>query len=413
MLEILIGIFAIYSLLKIYVSYSEIGYVKQERESKPILMEKETYLKAADYAVEKEKLSMVESVFELGLFVFWMLAGMQFLQNFVGMGSGLGAVLFVLLFLLINGVVTLPLELYKTFSLDKRYGFTQTTVGTYIKDTLKSLVMLIVLGGGVIYAVAWIFESVASWWIWAFMFLFGIIVLINALYPTLIAPIFNKFKPLDDENLNAKIQALLGKVGFKSSGVFVMDASKRDARLNAYFGGLGKTKRVVLFDTLIEKLKESELLAVLGHELGHFAHNDIVKNIVIMGAILFFAFFLFGHIPQDVFESIQVVEDPAIIMILFLLLTPVLFFFLMPIVSFISRKNEYAADEFGSELGGKENLVQALLKLVNENKSFPKAHPLYIFFYYSHPPLVERLKALDYDINQIPESVGEISETDR
>lgn len=413
MMEILIGIFAMYTLLKIYVSYSEIGYVKKERESKPILMEKETYLKAADYAVEKEKLALVESVIELGLFAFWMFAGMQFLQNFVGMGTGMGAVTFVILFLIINGVVTLPLELYKTFSLDKRYGFTQTTFRTYLKDTLKSLAMLIVLGGAVIYALSWIFESVSSWWLWAFVFLFGIIILINALYPTLIAPIFNKFKPLDDQNLNAKIQALLEKVGFKSSGVFVMDASKRDARLNAYFGGLGKTKRVVLFDTLIEKLQESELLAVLGHELGHFAHHDIVKNIVIMGSILFFAFFLFGHIPQGVFESIEVVEDPAIIMSLFLLLTPVLFFFLMPIVSFISRKNEYAADEYGSELGGKENLIQALLKLVNENKSFPKAHPLYIFFYYSHPPLVERLKALDYDINQIPESVGADSEAHR
>ena len=205
-------------------------------------------------------------------------------------------------------------------------------------------------------------------------------------------------KHLKDKELESKINNLLEQVGFKSSGVFCVDASKRDNRLNAYFGGLGSTKRVVLFDTLIAKLSHNELLAVLGHELGHFKNGDIIKNIGIMGVVLFLFFAIFGNLPDNIFISLALNKEAFSIIILFLIFSPILSFFLMPLISYISRHNEYAADEFGSNLASKDDLISALLKLANENKSFPLSHKIYIFFYYSHPPLTERFKELGYDV---------------
>jgi STE24 endopeptidase len=225
-------------------------------------------------------------------------------------------------------------------------------------------------------------------------------IVINVIYPTLIAPIFNKFTILKDEELKESIEKLLSSVGLKTDGVFTIDASKRDNRLNAYFGGLGKSKRVVLFDTLIEKLTKNELLAVLGHELGHFKHKDIIKNIAMIGTLLFIMFFIFGNLPQSLFDAIKIEKTPYSIIAMFLIFSPILSLFFMPLFGMVSRSNEYHADEFGAECESKEELASALMKLANENKSFPKSHPLFIFFYHSHPPLVERLKRLGVAIDE-------------
>jgi len=221
------------------------------------------------------------------------------------------------------------------------------------------------------------------------------------LYPTLRAMFFDKLTPLQDEELDNQIKVLMEQTGFVSSGVFISDASKRDARLNAYFGGLGKTKRVVLFDTLIEKLTTKELLAVLGHELGHFAHGDIYKNIALVGVMLFLTFAFFGNLPETLYLELGMSQAPYVVMILVLLFMPVLGFIMMPIMGLVSRHNEYEADKMGSKLGGNGGeieLANALKKLVTENKSFPLSHPLYIFFHYTHPPVLERLKALGVKI---------------
>jgi len=209
--------------------------------------------------------------------------------------------------------------------------------------------------------------------------------------------LFNKFTPIEEGELKEEISKLMEQVGLKNDGIFIMDASKRDSRLNAFFGGLGKSKRVVLFDTLIEKLNTKELLAVLGHELGHFTHGDIWKNIGLMGLLLFIAFYLFGHLPDALFLEMGVTPNAGVKIAMLMLLLPLLSFLFTPFMSAVSRHNEYAADEFGSQMGGKENLVSALMKLVTENKSFPKSHPLVIFFYYTHPPVLERLKELGFD----------------
>jgi len=256
--------------------------------------------------------------------------------------------------------------------------------------------LFLVFGSAVIAGISLIIEFFPAWWIWGFVFIFAVIILINMLYPVIRDKMFDKFEPLKDKELETKINALLTEVGFKSSGVFSVDASKRDNRLNAYFGGLGSTKRVVLFDTLVEKLTHNELLAVLGHELGHFKNGDIIKNIGIMGVVMFVFFAIFGNLSEELFLGLKLNNEPYAIIVVFLMFSPILSFFLMPLISAISRHNEYAADEFGSNLSSKQDLITALLKLANENKSFPLSHPLYIFFHYSHPPLVERLKELGY-----------------
>jgi len=230
--------------------------------------------------------------------------------------------------------------------------------------------------------------------------------MINMLYPTFRALFFDKLTPLADEELDSEIKRLMDLTGFKSSGVFVSDASKRDGRLNAYFGGFGKSKRVVLFDTLIEKLTTKELLAVLGHELGHFAHGDIFKNIALVGGMLFIMFAIFGNLPESLYLEMGLSQEPYLVMILLMLFMPLLSFVMMPIMGIVSRSNEYAADKMGSELGGAAGeieLANALQKLVEENKSFPLSHPIYIFFHYTHPPVIERLKELGVDIGYIDE----------
>ncbi len=301
----------------------------------------------------------------------------------------------------INYIVTLPFNIYQTFELDREFGFSKMTPKLYIQDQLKSIAMFIILGVAIIALLSWIIINVPNWWIFGFLFLFGVAVLINVIYPTLIAPIFNKFIPLKDGELKSSIEKMMEDVGLKSDGIFVMDASRRDNRLNAYFGGLGKSKRVVLFDTLLDKLTNRELLAVLGHELGHFSHKDIWKNIAMMGVLLFVAFFLLGNLPDELFFEMGVTPTAGVKLAMMSLLLSLIGFVFTPIMSFVSRHNEYRADEFGSNIGGKENLVSALIKLVDENKSFPKSHPLVVFFYYTHPPILERLKALGYSEEDI------------
>jgi len=313
-------------------------------------------------------------------------------------------------FLVIGSVLSLPFGYYEKFILDEKFGFNKSTLGQWIKDTLISFIMTMLFGSLVVWGIFFIMSSFDLWWLYSFVFIFAVVILINMLYPTFRAMFFDKLTPLEDEELDSEIKRLMDKTGFVSSGVFVSDASKRDARLNAYFGGFGKAKRVVLYDTLIEKLSTRELLAVLGHELGHFAHGDIYKNIALVGAMLFAMFGIFGNLPESLYLELGLSQSPYVVMILLMLFMPVLGFVMMPIMGIVSRHNEYAADKMGSELagiGGEIELANALKKLVTENKSFPLSHPLYIFFHYTHPPVLERLKELGVDINDMDKTALE------
>ncbi|MCT7602925.1 M48 family metallopeptidase [Aliarcobacter butzleri] len=400
MLEIFVIAFCIYFAFNIYTSFMQIGFIKEARNLKAIILDSNKYLEAADYAIEKEKLVLASTFYDFVLFILWIGFGLSYLDSLVQIDSyWLKAIVFVDLFIIINWILTLPFELYSTFKLNKKYEFSNITPALFIKDTIKTGVLFLVFGSAVIAGISFIINNFASWWIFGFVFIFAVIILINMLYPVIRDKMFDKFEKLKDKELEEKIEKLLDEVGFKSSGVFSVDASKRDNRLNAYFGGLGSTKRVVLFDTLVEKLTHNELLAVLGHELGHFKNGDVLKNIGIMGFVMFVFFAIFGNLSDELFLGLNLQNEPYAIITVFLIFSPILSFFLMPLISLISRHNEYAADNFGSNLATKEDLVTALLKLANENKSFPLSHPLYIFFYYSHPPLIERFKELGYDVH--------------
>ncbi|MDD2828842.1 MAG: M48 family metallopeptidase [Sulfuricurvum sp.] len=395
----LIGLYTLYSIIRAYVSIMQIGYINQIKLKGAVLMDEGAYRDAANYAVAKEKLGMLEGIVEYLLFLVWMMGLIYWVNSaLIEQSTTVQSIAAVLGMLLINSLVMLPFGWISKFKIDAKYGFNRSTTKQFIKDTLISTVLTVIIGGLIIWGVSMIITSSVLWWLWSFGFIFAIVIVLNMFFPTIRALFFDKVTPLENGELREKIEELMAKTGFVSSGVFVSDASKRDARLNAYFGGLGKSKRVVLFDTLIEKLSPSELIAVLGHELGHFAHGDLYKNIVMVGAMLFGMFALFGNLPSSLYLELGVSQSPQVIMMVFILLLPMVSFAIMPLMGMMSRHNEYEADRMGSELGGAEHLVNALKKLVSENKSFPLSHPLYRFFHTTHPPVIDRLRALGADI---------------
>ena len=400
MLEIMLVIYVLYIAIKIYISAMEIKFVMARKDGKEIILSKDNFKKAGEYKIESSKISIVSSLYDLLIFSAWIGFGLHFLDSIIGVeNSVLYSVVFVLSFLIVNFILGLPFELYGTFGLDKRYGFSTINIKTYIFDQIKGAIIFLLFGSLFTWLMVFIINSFDSWWIYGFGAVFVIVLFVNMIYPTIIAPIFNKFSPLDDKVLQSSIEKLMSQAGLKSSGVFKIDASKRDKRLNAYFGGLGKSKRVVLYDTLIKKLDRKELLAVLGHELGHFKNGDIVKNILASAVMLFVMFLFFGNIPKEIFSKIGLESSSHLTLVLFLLLSSVLSFFMMPLFGLLSRHNEYAADEYGSECESPEALSSALIKLADENKSFPLSHPLSILFYHTHPPLSKRLEKLGVDVS--------------
>ena len=409
MLMTIVAIYTLYVAISIYTSVMQIGYINIAKRKTPILLSAKDFLKAGNYAVAKEKLAIVNTFVDYLVFIAWIDVGIKALEHqFVTFESdAMKNIAIVMGFIVINYIISLPFSYYEKFVIDSEYGFNKSSLKQWIKDTLISFVTMIVFGSLVVWGIYTIMKNVELWWLWSFIFIFAVVIAINMLYPTFRAMFFDKVKPLEDEALDAEIKRLMDETGFVSSGVFVSDASKRDARLNAYFGGFGKTKRVVLFDTLLEKLTTKELLAVLGHELGHFAHGDIYKNIALVGGMLFAMFAIFGNLPDSLYMELGVPKEPYVVMILLMLFMPVLGFIMMPIMGIVSRHNEYEADRMGSELGGPAGAIElanALQKLVTENKSFPLSHPLYIFFHYTHPPVIERLKELGVDVGYIDES---------
>ncbi len=402
MLITIIGIYTLYVLISIYISVMQIGYINQAKRKNAVLLPASEFVKAGNYAVAKEKITLVSTFFDYLVFIAWMGFGVRYLQeNIFFANEALLNIVIVMSFVIINSLLSLPFGYYEKFVLDKEFGFNKSTIALWIKDTLISFVMTSVFGSFVIYGLYMIIENIALWWVWSFLFIFAVIIFINMLYPTFRAIFFDKLTPLEDEKLNNEIKRLMDATGFVSSGVFVSDASKRDTRLNAYFGGFGKAKRVVLFDTLIEKLTTKELLSVLGHELGHFVHGDLYKNIGLVGVMLLGLFAIFGNLPESLYMEMGLSPEPYVLMILLLLCMPLLGFVMMPIMGVLSRHNEYEADKMGSELGGAAGAIElanALQKLVTENKSFPLSHPLYVFFHYTHPPVMERLRELGVDI---------------
>nr|HPO50755.1 M48 family metallopeptidase [Spirochaetota bacterium] len=297
-------------------------------------------------------------------------------------------------------LVGIPFNLYFNFMVEKKYGFNNMTLKIWILDSIKELIISFVFGTILLLPLTFLLYTFPSFWfvpVWGFLIVFSLFVQI--IYPTIIAPLFNKFEPLKNEELKLKIENLLKECGFESSGLFEMDASKRSSHGNAYFTGFGKSKRIVLFDTLLKRHTDEEILAVLAHELGHFKHKHILKSLVVSSAFSLIGFFLANLFidAKIIYDTFGLDQNAKIIglFLLSILFTPISFF-TTPFGAFFSRKNEYQADAFSKEkMKDPLPLINALKKLNVDNLSSLYPHPLYAWFYYSHPPLLYRIGALN------------------
>lgn len=392
----LIAILCLYTALLSWISYAQIRFLEREKDKQAQILSEKDYQNAADIAIENEKFKLFSNFYNLIINIAWLGFGFLYLKELlISSDTRFENTLFLLSFLIITSILNLPLSIYESFIKDKAHGFSNMTVKLFIKDTMKSLILTLIFGFLILYALLFCYDFFGTfWWIAAFIFAFCIIVIINLIYPTLIAPIFNKMKKLDDENLLKKISSLMKQCGFSANGVYVIDASKRDKRLNAYFGGLFKSKRVVLFDTLLKALNERELLAVLGHELGHFVHKDIIKALFNGVITMFLLFFVFANLPEFVYLESHLEGVNGGVFALLFILANIFSFLISPILNALSRKNEFAADQHGAKVTSKEDMKNALIALARENKAFIKTSKIYAFFYLSHPSISDRIKAL-------------------
>lgn len=364
-----------------------------------------SHQKAADYTSAKTRLGMLEVVLGAALVLAFTLGGgLEALSSawagaFEQGGLWHGVALVVSL-VLATSALDLPFAWYRTFVVEARFGFNRMTPALFLADLAKQSAIAAVLGIPLLALVLWLMQRMGQYWwlyVWATWVAFNLLVL--TFYPTYIAPLFNKFSPLQDESLKERIERLLARCGFQSQGLFVMDSSKRSSHGNAYFSGFGAAKRIVLFDTLIARLAPQEIEAVLAHELGHFSHRHVAKRIVLLfGLSLAFLALLGWLIAQDWFYSSLGVETPstAAALLLFFLAAPSFTFLLNPLTSLYSRKHEYEADAYAAQQADGADLVRALVKLYQDNAATLTPDPLHSAFYDSHPPAalrIERLKA--------------------
>ncbi|EAK8106109.1 M48 family metallopeptidase [Campylobacter jejuni] len=392
----LIAILCLYTALLSWISYTQIRFLEREKNKQAQILSEKDYQNAANIAIENEKFKLFSNFYNLIINIAWIGFGFLYLKELLILNNTrFENTLFLLSFLIITSILNLPLSIYESFIKDKAHGFSNMTVKLFIKDTMKSLILTLIFGFLILYTLLFCYDFFGIfWWIAAFIFAFCIIVIINLIYPTLIAPIFNKMEKLDDENLLKKISSLMKQCGFSANGVYVIDASKRDKRLNAYFGGLFKSKRVVLFDTLSKALNERELLAVLGHELGHFVHKDIIKALFNGAITMFLLFFVFANLPEFVYLESHLEGVNGGVFALLFILANIFSFLISPMLNALSRKNEFAADQHGAKVTSKEDMKNALIALARENKAFIKTSKIYTFFYLSHPSISDRIKAL-------------------
>jgi STE24 endopeptidase len=369
----------------------------------------ESHQKAADYSSAKTRLDVMQIFLDTTLLLAFTLGGgiqllADFWQGLPGNGLWRGVALIASI-LLISSLFELPLSLYRTFVIDARFGFNKMTIGLFIADLLKQTLIGAALGIPLLLGVLWLMEQMGThWWLYVWFAWMSFNLLILLLYPTVIAPLFNKFMPLQDQILATRIETLLQKCGFKSQGLFVMDGSRRTSHGNAYFSGLGASKRIVFFDTLLARLNHDEIEAVLAHELGHFKRRHVIKRIAAMFALSLAGLWLLGWLmPQPWFyQGLGVsTQSTATALLLFLLASPAFTFLLHPLSSLVSRKHEFEADRYAAENASGEQLIHALVKLYNDNAATLTPDPLHSLFYDSHPAAGQRVAHLRTLMKQI------------
>jgi STE24 endopeptidase len=358
--------------------------------------------KAADYTEAKVKTGLFELIIGSALLLVWTLAGgLQFLDNWLrtfGMSEILTGTALILSVFAIMAILELPLSLFKIFKLEQSFGFNKMTPKIFFVDLLKNIIVGFLIGAPILLFVLWIMQNSGTyWWIYVWFTWLSFSLFMMWAYPAFIAPIFNKFRTLENDELKTRIENLLARNGFKSNGIFVMDGSTRSTHGNAYFTGLGANKRIVFFDTLMEELSYDEIEAVLAHELGHFKCNHIRKRISLLAAIFFIGLAILGWLINQAwfYNGLGIEQMSAYIaLLLFVMISPAFTFFMQPLFSFISRQHEFEADDFAAGQAQTENLITALVSLYRENANTLTPDPLYSAFHDSHPPAPIRIANL-------------------
>ena len=392
--------------LQLYLSIRQSRAVLQHRADVPAafvdVMSLAEHQKAADYALAKQRLARWRVMLDaLLLLIFTLGGGLNLLAALAAKWSAnplTQGVLLIGLFVAVSSVLSLPIEWYQTFRLEARFGFNQTRAATFIGDRIKGSLLALLLGIPLIYGVIYLMGIGGTlWWLWVWLFWLGFSLLLLWAFPKWIAPLFNQFKPLEDTELNTRIEQLLSRTGFKSNGVFVMDGSKRSGHANAYFTGLGENKRIVFFDTLLKDMQPAEVEAVLAHELGHFKHRHIVQQMVVRFALALGVLFILGLLmPEAAFYQGLGVHyaSHAMALLLFLLVLPLFTLPFAPLASLMSRKNEFEADRFAAQQTSADDLIRALVKLYRSNAASLVSDAWYSRFYDSHPHAQARIAAL-------------------
>jgi STE24 endopeptidase len=399
--------------IKFWLATRQMRHVAAHREQVPAPFAQrislQAHQRAADYTLAKGRFGLLSMAFGAAVLLGWTLLGGLDLLNVTlrdavqpQLGDMAYQLALIATFALIGGVLELPLELYSTFRIEQQFGFNRMTWKLYVIDLVKGVAVGVLIGLPIAALVLWLMNAAGTlWWLWAWgaWMVFNLAILV--LYPTVIAPLFNKFEPLADETLKTRVQNLMARCGFKAKGLFVMDGSRRSAHGNAYFTGLGAAKRVVFFDTLLAKLSPGEVEAVLAHELGHFKHRHVTKRIAMMFGLSLLGFALLGWLTREAWFYAGLGVQPnlaapndALALLLFMLALPVFGFFVSPLFAQLSRRHEFEADAYACAQASGADLAAALLKLHEDNASTLTPDPLYVRFYYSHPPASERLAAL-------------------
>lgn len=394
------------TLARLWLASRHLAYIAAHRDAVPEAFREKVTLdahhKAADYTSAKTRFGMLGILFDAALLLmFTILGGIQFIAGLCNswfdtpLAQGMSVIVSVLL---ISSLLEMPFNLYRTFVIEERFGFNKMTLALYFKDAFKGLLLGAIFGLPLLAGVLWLMERMGEYWwlyVWGVWMAFNLLILF--IYPAYIAPLFNKFTPMQDEAMKARIEALLQKCGFATSGLFVMDGSKRSAHGNAYFTGFGKTKRIVFFDTLLERLSIDEVEAVLAHELGHFKHRHVMKRIMLTFAMSLGFLWLLGLLMQTTwfYQGLGVTTpSTALALLLFFMILPIFTFLLHPLLSAYSRKYEFEADAYASRQTASADLVNALVKLYQDNAATLTPDPLYSKCYDSHPPAMARIARL-------------------
>ncbi len=408
--SLFVGFLILTLLLRFWLSSRHIRHIIANRSDVPAQFSEKIPLsahqKAADYTVAKTKFGLLMLVVGTATLIgFTLLGGLQWLAVAILNRTGAGMTYqigLIVAFGIISGLIDLPFDYYKQFVLEERFGFNKMSLGLFIVDMIKGTLLGAAIGLPLLWVVLTLMQNAgALWWLYAWIVFSAFQLLMLVLYPSVIAPLFNKFTPLEDAGLRQRIENLMQRVGFASSGLFVMDGSKRSAHGNAYFSGFGAAKRIVFFDTLLARLAPEEIEAVLAHELGHFKLKHIVKRIVVMFAVSLAFMALLGYLKTQLWFFTGLGVDPmigagndAMALLLFMLALPVFTFVISPLTSISSRKHEFEADAFAAQHTNPHHLIAALVKLYEDNASTLTPDPLHSAFYDSHPPATLRIQHL-------------------